>query len=143
MEEDLRVCKICKVSKPLSNFGKSKRKEKVWYGHQCKSCRNKEYMDIYYQNHDERKKLLRQKVRKLYYGMIEEDFQQVLANQNYQCAICKIDSPGGHGNWHVDHCHNTGKIRGLLCHCCNTGLGLFKDNEDILLKARDYLHECK
>lgn len=143
MEDDLRVCKVCGISKSLQEFGKSKRGEKFWYGRQCKFCRNKEYMEIYYQNHEERKKLLRQKVRKLYYGITEEDFQQMLLDQNYKCAICNADSPGGRGNWHVDHCHDTGKVRGLLCHCCNTGLGLFKDNEDLLLKARNYLHECK
>jgi hypothetical protein len=41
----------------------------------------------------------------------------------------------------VDHCHDTGKVRRLLCHNCNRALGLFKDNSDILRKAADYVEE--
>ena len=143
MLEKKRVCIVCANVKPLTEFGKSKRGEKTWYSRTCKFCRNKKYMETYYENHDERKKQLRQKVRKLYYGITEEDFQEMLKSQSYKCAICETDTPGGKGGWHVDHCHITGKVRGLLCHCCNTGLGLFKDNENLLLKARDYLHESK
>jgi hypothetical protein len=41
----------------------------------------------------------------------------------------------------IDHCHKTGKIRGLLCKNCNQGLGQFKDNIDLLLSAAKYLYE--
>jgi hypothetical protein len=56
--------------------------------------------------------------------------------QNNQCAICKekfAKTP------HVDHCHTTGKVRGLLCWQCNIGIGLLKDNIEVCLAAADYL----
>ena len=51
--------------------------------------------------------------------------------------ICK--SPPGHKSLHIDHDHKTGKVRGLLCHGCNTAIGLMKDDVNILTKAIEYL----
>lgn len=74
------------------------------------------------------------------YGITEEQFQQKLEEQKNVCAICGTDTPGrNHENFHVDHCHTTGKIRGLLCDKCNRGLGYFNDNPDALRKAAHYL----
>ena len=63
-------------------------------------------------------------------------FEQMKNKQKNKCKICKqifIRTP------HVDHCHKTNKIRGLLCSSCNSGLGLFKDNSQILKQAIKYL----
>jgi len=77
------------------------------------------------------------------YGIIYKDYTAMLESQDSKCAIC-----GGEGfcmaKHHklklvVDHCHDTGEVRGLLCHNCNRGLGLFKDDEEVLRKAIDYL----
>ena len=54
------------------------------------------------------------------------------------CAICMNNLPGV-SSAHLDHCHTTGKYRGLLCHACNVGLGFFKDSTDNLQRAMDYL----
>lgn len=61
----------------------------------------------------------------------------LLASQDGVCAICGT-APAGQA-LALDHCHDTGKIRGLLCKHCNLGLGLFKDDTTLLTKAREYL----
>lgn len=74
------------------------------------------------------------------YGITLEQYQKLLDKQQSRCAICLTDDPKGRGDkLHVDHCHTTGSIRGLLCGKCNTGLGLFNDNINILRNAIKYL----
>lgn len=77
------------------------------------------------------------------YGISKEDYEKLLIDQNYSCAICKNqDSQTSVTNWlFVDHCHQTGKIRGLLCNQCNCGIGAFKDDIDIIQNAIDYLNK--
>jgi hypothetical protein len=69
------------------------------------------------------------------YGMASEDYDYLLVRQDYRCAICHED---GH-NLYVDHSHETGLVRGLLCHQCNIGLGNFKDDPKRLGEALRYL----
>ena len=79
------------------------------------------------------------------YGITRNDFKAMLVNQKGVCAICKqpetqIDKRTGNvKQLAVDHCHKTGKVRGLLCVHCNHGLGKFKDNVDLLKTAIIYL----
>lgn len=63
----------------------------------------------------------------------------MFAAQGCVCAICGANAPGGHGGWHTDHCHNTDRVRGILCHHCNLMLGNARDNNHTLAKAIDYL----
>ena len=74
------------------------------------------------------------------FGISRVDFLEMLALQNNRCAICGYTSET-HGNFWpvVDHCHATGKIRGLLCMNCNQGLGKFKDSYNSILGAAMYL----
>ena len=65
----------------------------------------------------------------------------MLEAQNGRCKICGTDTPMGNGAFHVDHCHMTNKVRGLLCHKCNVGLGHFNDNISLLSTAILYLNE--
>lgn len=74
------------------------------------------------------------------YGITEKGYANLLEKQKGLCAICGTDKPTG--KWKVfavDHCHNTGMVRGLLCNECNRGIGLLRDNPEILRKAADYL----
>jgi len=75
------------------------------------------------------------------YGITLEDYEVMLESQNHTCKICGTDEPRGVGAWKVDHCHTTGKVRGLLCNNCNVGLGNFKDNAAVLASAIKYLNE--
>lgn len=63
----------------------------------------------------------------------------MLAKQNHACAVCKLTDPKGVGSWHVDHDHNTGAVRGLLCHHCNLLLGHAADDPERLRQAIHYL----
>ena len=77
------------------------------------------------------------------YGISSVEYQQMLKVQNYSCAICKTKNPGNsngvHTKFSVDHDHNTGAVRGLLCNNCNRGIGLLQDSPNILLQAHVYL----
>lgn len=69
------------------------------------------------------------------YGLTPEQVQAMLEAQNHVCAIC--NNPFGLQN--IDHCHKTGKVRGILCVNCNRGLGAFGDNIRNMEKALEYL----
>ena len=71
------------------------------------------------------------------YGIGVDERDARLAAQAGRCAICRTDEPNGHG-WHVDHDHATGSVRGILCHGCNTGGGLYKEDPAVLRVAADY-----
>ncbi len=73
------------------------------------------------------------------YGLTIDDYDQLLDSQDGQCAICESKDPGSEGCFHVDHCHTTGAIRGLLCHNCNAMLGHSKDSVKTLRIAIKYL----
>lgn len=74
------------------------------------------------------------------YRMTEADFDALLERQGGGCAVCGTTAPVGRGQqFHVDHDHATGVVRGLLCSECNTGLGKFKDDIRLLENAMKYL----
>jgi len=72
------------------------------------------------------------------FGITLEDFEAMLAAQGGGCAICGRPAPEG-TSLHVDHDHETGVVRGLLCFTCNGALGMLTENEDHLLRAADYV----
>lgn len=76
------------------------------------------------------------------YGITVEEYNALILKQNNQCAICKKRLTRGRGT-NVDHDHSTGKVRGLLCLHCNTGMGNLMDSEDILYSAIEYLAKFK
>jgi hypothetical protein len=74
------------------------------------------------------------------YGMTFKKYEQMLSDQSGLCAICASPPPDHHKKrLNIDHCHSSGRVRGLLCDACNRALGLFKDDPDVLLKAISYL----
>ena len=74
------------------------------------------------------------------YGLTLEQMEQMFTSQNGQCDICQKEFEKG-SNIHVDHNHNTGKVRQLLCSNCNTAIGLLHDNVQILANAIEYLNK--
>lgn len=75
------------------------------------------------------------------HGITLKYYLKLRDSQNNSCAICKKHEDEEPLAMAVDHCHTTGKIRGLLCANCNRALGLFKDNRDFLKSAITYLGE--
>lgn len=78
---------------------------------------------------------------KTLYGISLADYDALLAAQNGRCAIC-FDLPGAR-KLAVDHCHQTGKIRGLLCQTCNTGMGQLRDSPELCERAAQYLRRAR
>jgi len=72
------------------------------------------------------------------YGITDSDLARMVAAQSNKCAVCE-DHFTDSRKRHVDHCHSTGVVRGLLCSLCNVGIGHFRDKPELLLKAVAYL----
>lgn len=122
-----KTCISCDQSLPLAQFYKAPRTAD---GHdcRCKRCRIR---------------MARQRWYAIKYGITLEEFEAMEAAQDGLCALCA--SPGtpngrsGTKRLSVDHCHETGRVRALLCNPCNVSLGLMKESPELLRKAADYL----
>jgi len=90
----------------------------------------------YYESHKDQHRVSARKYKlRTKYGLTLEQYEAMLAAQNGKCSICK----NAHDKMCVDHCHSSGRIRGILCDPCNTAIGLLKDNPYVVKSARDYL----
>jgi hypothetical protein len=152
----MKICSACKSEKSRGDFYKDKRHSDGLCS-QCKYCESKRKA-IYAKTSNGRQvrknsekryrittkgKIFQRKQNlKRFRGITLDEYDSMLSLQGGVCAICGTAAPGGSGAFHVDHDHNTNKIRGLLCVKCNPALGGFKDSIDILLKAARYLETC-
>ena len=75
------------------------------------------------------------------YGITEDEYSLLWGLHNKRCAICETEENGSGRAWHVDHCHVSGKVRGILCHHCNLLLGNARDNPRILEQSIKYLEK--
>lgn len=135
----MRTCKECKRTLDDEQFGKNRF---MCDGrlNTCKRCVSG-YMREYRKEHkDEIAARKRECAIRNTYGLSIEDVGRIFENQGSSCAICGRDVPTGRG-WQIDHDHKTGRVRGILCHRCNTALGMAKDNPDLLQQAMDYLRK--
>jgi hypothetical protein len=114
----MKKCTKCGIEKPLSEFYKNRNKPRQ----DCKVCHEKTKI----------------KSRIGAYGITVNQFNGMLVLQNNACAICKVKFIVKKHR-HIDHDHKTGKVRGILCHKCNTSLGHFCDSIQILKSAIEYL----
>jgi hypothetical protein len=147
-----RICRICQAAAYMRRQGKNPdehewKRRKSW--DETPECANGHlYEEVgWYFNGEARvcRKCFAEKERKRWlrasYGMAWEDFESLLAAQNFACAICTVAfDPDVHELTPcVDHSHSTGQIRGLLCHTCNLGIGHLKDDAERLRSAIKYL----
>lgn len=139
-----RQCTLCKEIFPATTeFFYKKSNTRLGVTSRGRKCHNKNWKERdakYRANNTTSYKALqvRHKLKRTY-GISPCDFTRQLISQGGQCAICCGDEPGGMGTWHVDHDHETGKVRGLLCHHCNMLLGHARDNRGTLAAASAYL----
>jgi hypothetical protein len=133
-----RPCCICLQFKARDQFNKHSRQLGGLSAH-CKECKKK------YRPTKEIGRLKKLEYRnRINYGLEPEQFEAMLIAQDRRCKICNEKDPlgqWGHRVLNVDHCHKTGKVRGLLCVKCNHGLGNFKDTPTLLRRAADYLEQ--
>lgn len=141
-----KKCACCGEAKPTTEFTKRKNREKWGFYPYCRECKHKKAKEYYLDNTEKCKKLARNRDLKKY-GITLEDLEKMLRDQDNKCAICGKEiflfGASKKITAHVDHDHKTGKVRGLLCQECNTGLGKFMDNTDYLLSAVSYLKKNK
>lgn len=117
----VKQCTQCKQIKSIEQFHKKKHLNRYYPRSICILCDRQH----------------RAKKTRIYrYGVTTDDLQRMLQDQNFTCAICgtTIDKTCS-----VDHCHLTNKVRGLLCRACNTGIGMLRDDSDLLRAAIRYL----
>lgn len=155
---DLRECRVCKrwLPRDSDHFARTYGRRPTYLSGRCHECESKRYQ-LRYARHRRSKVVLRptgyrrrgrsaeelaaikreQRERhkaskiKRRYGLTREEHAALVASG---CAIC-----GATTRIVVDHCHVTGRVRGPLCNACNRGLGMFKDDPDILRRAVGYL----
>lgn len=139
-----KVCGACKERNPFTDYYNSKTSVDG-FTPRCKRC-DTEARKKWQANNREKSQLSQRKRNiKHKYGLDYDSYLQLLGSQNHKCAICEAEENtsayGKHNSPHfsVDHNHDTGKVRGLLCNQCNRALGMFKDSPEILEKALKYL----
>ncbi len=145
-----KTCCLCNNEKPLELFAKNGDRGFRSYCKLCDAGAQKRYRESHREILNERRRKqtandpkinrnynLRQK-----YGITLGQWESLFDSQNRVCKICKTDQPKGRG-WQTDHDHSTGKIRGILCHSCNSLIGHSMENENIMLSAIQYLKDTK
>ena len=130
-----KKCGKCNMIKGRNEFYRDSNRSDLMSAF-CKPCTNKRNSEWREANPHKAKESQRGTRRKLEYGLSKEEYNCLIEQQEYLCCICKCSIDNGAA---VDHCHSSGKIRGILCRQCNSGLGLFKDNIVSLQNAIDYL----
>ena len=129
----MRTCKVCETVKPEEDFyGRS---------HRCKPCSRQ----IAAETREERYPKIKNRDMLALYGISLEEYYQRLEEQGGTCYLCPATPPTNTRKKFlcVDHDHETGKVRGLLCDKCNRGLGLLGDDADRLLRAANYINFFK
>jgi len=149
----MKVCTKCKVEKPIDDFYKAA-KYKDGHMTQCKKCRYVAHA-LYRANGGLEKERLREQARKELnpnrskdrrlkskYDITLEQYNNMLQLQSNCCYLCKVSVDSGR-RFVVDHDHETGAVRAILCNSCNVGIGLLNDNPELLVNAARYIEYFK
>lgn len=162
----MKRCRVCGDVKPIESFYRATGSKDGRRG-ECKACfqaqrrksydsgkavarakrwqeRNSEKHAEYqaeYRNRPERKRAMRDLYYRRTFGITADDVDALIEKQGGVCAICGR-TPERLASWHVDHCHETGVVRGVLCIDCNQGIGKFHEDPQRLRAAASYLESA-
>lgn len=150
---DMKQCARCQLNRPASDFTPDPRMRSGLKSY-CRECCRMDARERYAANPEHIREVARkaasrrrtpertraQHLRNMY-GLDVATYDAMLVAQGGRCAICRREAPGGRGNWHVDHCHDTGKVRGLLCAYCNPGIGYLGHDPACLRAAATYIEK--
>lgn len=145
-----KVCTKCGETKEHGEYHKQSKSRdglKPW----CKTCSNS-FSGKYYK--ENKSKVLKQaRVRYLQhgrnkdlrskYGISSTCYEKMWQDQGCKCAICGREREEDERHFPVDHCHDTGKVRAILCGSCNRGIGMLQDDPEVVQSAADYLLKHK
>ncbi len=130
----MKTCTVCGETKDKTDFYTNHGK--------CKRCFIKRQQEKY-----DPVKNRETSLRRLY-GIGIEDYDRMFTEQGGRCKLCDTADPGGRQSgrgkvnvFFVDHCHTTGKVRGLLCNTCNRAIGQVGENLSFFQKAINYLQK--
>lgn len=126
-ETQMKRCTRCGVLKSVNDYYKRSNRTGNMQTF-CKICSNENARNVSF---------------KKWYNLTNLDYDRMLEEQNGRCMICGRHQSEFKNRFNVDHDHTTGKVRALLCVSCNTGLGKFRDNVEIMNKAIEYLKNYK
>ncbi|WP_405888419.1 endonuclease VII domain-containing protein [Streptomyces longwoodensis] len=111
-------CPQCELVKPHAEWERNKSSSDGWASY-CRECRAERNRISYFKRR---------------YGLTPAELEALVAEQRGVCCIC-LAAP----TEHVDHCHETGRVRGVMCFSCNAALGQFKDRPDAIRRAAAYV----
>ena len=129
----MKRCSNCRIQKELDQFTKN-RAQKDGLHNECKECKKR---------HKRTRDQRRVEHIRLTYGLSPQDYLGLLEEQGNKCCICNKGLKAWSKTTHVDHCHESGHVRGILCRDCNLSLGHYEKmkKNDILSNFEKYLGE--
>jgi hypothetical protein len=128
----MQYCLVCAPAKKAESLSRANTK---YLSQEDKRAARAVVLERYWQKNKEKLRIKRFFTE---YGLTEDAFFEMLRSQDGRCAICRIELQAGKF-MHIDHDHVTQKVRGILCHKCNKGLGHFQDDVAVMQAAIEYL----
>jgi hypothetical protein len=138
-----KICAVCKVNLPVEEFYKSTQHidgHRPW----CRGCTRAYNKTHHRTKGKEKQTTVRARTLKKLYNLTIDDYQRMWDAQGGACKMCSrpetnVNPNGTVRTLCVDHCHTTGKVRGLLCGNCNVAIGLLQENVATLARGIQYL----
>jgi len=151
----MKTCIKCNVTKDFVEFASNGSDKEDGKRKSCKCCENKRQAEWRISNPEKIKEYWRRASKKHYgknylsrnlsrranlYGMSKDELDALYVLCDSKCRICgKPEEDKKKGVLHIDHCHWSGRVRGLLCYRCNIGIGMFNDDKNLMASAIAYL----